>query len=69
MVEVFKTNVSNTKQADEIISLLLHALPGGSVNIDLDDCDKVLRIEHEKIQAAGIINLLHEKGLQCSILL
>ena len=45
MIEIFKTNIREAAQADNIIALLLQHFPGSRINIDLYDCDKVLRVE------------------------
>jgi hypothetical protein len=68
MIEVFKTNVTNPQQADELIGLLHHLLPGSTINFDLDDCDRVLRIDHELVEPVTVIRLLAENGVRCSVL-
>ena len=45
MIEVFKTNIKKASKAKRLIGLLAHHFPGSKVNIDLHDCDKILRIE------------------------
>lgn len=70
MIEVFTTNVDNKKDARLIISLINQMIPDSYANFDLDDCDRILRVE-EKIKifdVRGIIALLEKKGFQCSIL-
>ncbi|HEY9177686.1 MAG TPA: hypothetical protein VIN07_08355 [Flavipsychrobacter sp.] len=68
MVEVFKTNVSNPQQADELICLLRDLLPESRINFDLEDCDKVLRIDHESVAPHEVIRLLAGRGVKCSIM-
>jgi hypothetical protein len=52
------------------ISLLLdnHARIAGW-NIDLDDCDKILRIESKGIKVGEVIHLLHKIGIWAEELL
>ncbi len=45
MVEVFKTNVHKISHANRIINLLLQQFPGNKINFDINDCDKIFRIE------------------------
>lgn len=68
MIEVFKTNVAETEQAEELLTLLKHRFPGSRINIDLHDCDKVLRVEGTDFIPITIIDLLHENGYSCCIL-
>lgn len=68
MVEVFKTNIEETEQAQEIVSALQQYFPGSRVTIDLDDCDKVLRINHTMVQPKEVIQLVSAKGFECSML-
>ncbi len=69
MVEVFKTNVTNPQQADELTGLLRNLLPGSSVNFDLEDCDRILRIEGEDIAAEQVVKLLKTFNCECDVLL
>jgi hypothetical protein len=45
MIEVFKTDISKKKVARTLIKSLSGQYPDFKINIDFDDCDKVLRIE------------------------
>ena len=68
MVEVFKTNVQQTKQAEELISLLQQKFPESKINFDLDDCDKVLRIEGNDFVSGNVIQVLIKRGFMCNLL-
>jgi len=68
MIEVFKTNVQTAEDADKAISMLQYHLPYSRINFDLEDCDKVLRIEAQHIQADKIIELLGKYGHHCQLL-
>ncbi len=68
MVEVFKTNVAEASQAGSIVSFLLQYFPFFRVNFDLEDCDKILRIEGDNIPNNKIIEILTTKGFQCHAL-
>lgn len=65
MVEIFKTNVVEQREADRLVEKLVHALPQARVNFDLWDCDKVLRIEHAHIPVPLICELVNAEGYVC----
>ncbi|HVM89026.1 MAG TPA: hypothetical protein VMT76_12625 [Puia sp.] len=65
MIEVFKTNVQEKHQAKKIIGLLQQHFPGSKINFDLEDCDKVLRIDSQCITAADVINTVKATGFMC----
>jgi hypothetical protein len=68
MIEVFKTDVKGIRQAKKLMSLLLEYCPVCRINFDLEDCDKVLRIEGKDFCANRIIELLKLNGCNCEIL-
>ena len=68
MIEVFRTNIEEPARADEIAQLLYRKINCQRVNFDLEDCDRVLRIEGSHFRPDLVIMLLKEKGLECSIL-
>jgi hypothetical protein len=65
MIEVFKTNIAEAASAQKIIALLLLHLPGRKINIDLHDCDKVLRVEGGDFLPAAVMLLVRERGFYC----
>lgn len=69
MVEVFKTNVQETHDAKRIARLLLSHFPESDVHFDLEDCDKVLRIEGRRIETKKVIKLIRTNGFACEELL
>lgn len=62
MIEIFKTNVREKQEADEIVSLLLKRNPEFKINFDLEDCDNILRIEGIGVKAGTIMNDLEVLG-------
>ena len=68
MVEVFKTDVQKKAQSKMLLSILSEAFPSFKINFDLSDCDKVLRVEGENMQAPGIVLLVEKYGFKCEIL-
>lgn len=55
-------------QADHIIALLRHHFPGTRINIDLHDCDKVLRLEGPDFLPAAVMQLVTDHGFMCGAL-
>jgi hypothetical protein len=68
MVEAFKTNVQKKTQSKMLLSILSEAFPSFKINFDLSDCDKVLRVEGDNIEALSIMILVKENGFKCEIL-
>lgn len=66
MVEVFKTNVEEAQEANSIMDLLLQHFPGHKISFDLEDCDKVLRIEGHYFSKKQIVQLMAVKGFACA---
>lgn len=68
MIEVFKTNVEESCHAKNVVTLLLQHFPDSKINIDLHDCDKILRVEGENFAAEKVITLVTESGFSCDVL-
>lgn len=69
MIEIFKTNVQNKTQSKRIIHLLKKVFPEAKINFDLNDSDKILRIDGiKKSYSQNIVNGLNEWGFTCEIL-
>lgn len=68
MVEVFKTNVQRKKESEMLQDILSNAFPSLKINFDLSDCDRVLRVEGDPMEARRIMILLEEYGFNCEVL-
>ena len=68
MVEVFKTNVQKFTEAQQLVALLRRHFPGTKINIDMDDCDKVLRVEGNNLRIEKLMTLVTKKGFLCTVL-
>ncbi len=68
MVEVFKTNVYEVEKSNLIFQKLHKYFPENKINFDLDDCDKILRVEGNNILPGKIIEILKEEGHFCEVL-
>jgi len=62
MVEVFKTDVQKKAKSKMLLRILSEAFPSFKINFDLSDCDKVLRVEGDNMEALPIMILVKEYG-------
>ena len=65
MVEVFKTNVQREIDTNYIIAVIKRQFPLYKVNFDLEDCDKILRVEGANLEAENIIEHVNCLGYTC----
>lgn len=70
MVEVFATNVEDHKEADLLRHDIERMFTNFSVNFDLHDCDRILRIHCSQgsIEPQEVISLLHDRGYHAAVL-
>lgn len=68
MVEVFKTNVENETEAQAVSMVLMHMFPDTRINFDLDDVDKILRIQSDKIYKDFVMKTVNDIGFKCELL-
>jgi hypothetical protein len=64
IVEVFKTDVENCKEA-WLLMVLYKQFPGFTINFDLEDCDRILRVQGENVSTERVIQLLNEHDCFC----
>ncbi len=69
MVTVYKTNVSTKIRAKLIVDKLTSELTGCRINFDLEDCDKILRIEGVGFNEGMITEFLRRHKIQYEELL
>jgi hypothetical protein len=64
LVEVFKTNVEQETQAAKLLAALIDYFPAYKINFDLQDCDKILRVESRNgaIDNSRIIEAIGDFG-------
>ena len=65
MIFVFKTSVKTKLQAKQIKPHIDKILAGEKWNFDLEDCDKILRIESKKNIVLEIKELLNIHNFNC----
>jgi hypothetical protein len=68
MIEIFKTNVEFEEQCHAIITTLINTFSSVKVNIDLQDCDKILRVEGVDFSVDQIVEKVRILGYRCEVL-
>jgi hypothetical protein len=68
MVEVFKTNVQKMRESKKLVNQLNSHFTSSKFNVDIEDCDKVLRVEGKDICAEQIIRLVTSNGFECELM-
>lgn len=69
MVEVFKTNIVDPVTADHILYQFQKLWPAAKINLDLEDCDNILRIEDCAVSIPEVVKLASDLGFYCEVLL
>jgi len=62
MVEIFKTDIQTKSQSEMMLTILLDKFPSYQINFDLEDCDKILRIDTPTEITQSVIELMQNKG-------
>jgi hypothetical protein len=65
MVAIFKTNVKHPAAAMNVITELLCGYPAFRISFDLEDEDKILRVEGNFFHVEDIIFSLLNNGFMC----
>jgi hypothetical protein len=70
MVEVFKTGVTDPAVADLLREHIHRTFPRYRANFDLEDCDRILRVEHPggQVRTEAVIGLLSDLGTHAVVL-
>lgn len=68
MVEIFKTNIADRAVAEQLVKQLEQYLPASVINFDLDDCDRILRVDSKHDIIEKVHELLHTQGYICEVL-
>jgi len=65
MIYVFKTNINSENQIRELTPYINKLFPDSAWNFDLEDCDKIFRIESKENILDAIISLFKALNFQC----
>jgi len=67
-VEVFRTNVQSPDLARHLAEQLNIRIGATKVTFDLEDCDRILRVEGSGFSVHEVIMFLHERGHHIELL-
>ena len=67
-IEIFRTTIQNSQAANAVTQCLQDHFPATRITIDLEDCDRVLRMEGPNLICEKIIEILSTAGYACEIL-
>ena len=70
MAEIFKTNISDKEEVDKVIRLFQSSWQHLQVSFDLDDCDRILRVESkgEPIDPQKLVEFLALHRLEVELI-
>ncbi|MVT39321.1 hypothetical protein GO495_01880 [Chitinophaga oryziterrae] len=68
MIGIFKTNIATLEDRQNIIHAIRNRFEVGNCHVDLEDCDKVLRITEMKVEEKAVINFVQQQGFDCEVL-
>lgn len=68
MIGIFKTNISTHNEREQMIDAIHSHFDVATCHVDIEDCDKVLRITEMKVEEAQIIDFVQERGFICEVL-
>jgi tRNA G26 N,N-dimethylase Trm1 len=66
MVLVFRTSVSSKQKIRQLKSVFEQRFAVIKWNFDLEDCDKILRIETNENISLKVVSTLQNMGFECS---
>ncbi|GAO42750.1 hypothetical protein [Flavihumibacter petaseus] len=65
MIYIFKTSVRTKNQVKQLRPAINQLLPGEKWNFDLQDCDRILRIDSDEDIVTEITGLLQDHLFVC----
>lgn len=68
MIGIFKTNIATQEDRQNIIHAIRRTFEVGHCHVDLEDCDKVLRITEMKVEENAVISFVKQQGFDCEVL-
>lgn len=68
MIGIFKTNIGTYRERNLIVDAICNNFDVASCHVDIEDCDKVLRIVDLKVDERSIINFVRQQGFYCEVL-
>lgn len=69
MIEIFITSIHNKKNSERIKIEILKTDSDLKITFDLEDIDRVLRVEGIAVNKEEIIEIVNKLGFQCCVML
>lgn len=68
MIGIFKTNITTQEQRQQMIQAIQNNFEVGHCHVDLEDCDKVLRIVDMKVDESAMVHFVQQQGFHCEVM-
>lgn len=68
IVEIFRTDVMTGEEANKMTHTIRACYPGHKINFDLEDSDKIFRMEGEQFIPENVASIFNEHGFMCKLL-
>lgn len=68
MIGIFKTNISTLRDKQVVVNAIAGHFSTSACTIDLEDCDKVLRVVCKQLEENQVIAFVRSLGYQCAML-
>lgn len=66
MIGIFKTNINSPHDKNQVLDALTMRFNASACSVDLEDCDKVLRIVCAQTEEDMIAQFVQQLGFHCS---
>lgn len=68
MIGIFKTNISTQQDKHTVVTAIAGRFGSVACTVDLEDCDKVLRVVGHQLEEDQVISFVQSLGYHCSLL-
>lgn len=69
MIGIFRTNINTTQEKNRVIRALVSRFAVATCSVDIEDCDKVLRIiSPQALAEQTIVDFVQQLGFNCAVL-
>ncbi len=66
MIGIFKTNISTLQDKQAVVTAIAGQFRPTACTVDLEDCDKVLRVVSHQLEENQVIAFVRSLGYQCA---
>jgi hypothetical protein len=68
MIGIFKTNINTLQDKNMVVNAIAGHFRTTACTLDLEDCDKVLRVVCQRLEENQVIAFVRNLGYQCAML-